>query len=144
MKERAKSQTRKRKGQAYTEFIIVLPLFLIIIAGVIGFGQSLYVKLATEAAAWSATRHAVATLNRDRGISQAILGSRYTLSGFGLNPDSARVQVTMWGGWGRGTQVRTQVCYNVPSPPVPMGEVLSPQEVCSQQTMPVYRWKSQW
>ena len=121
MKERVKSQTRKLKGQSYVEFIIVLPLFLILIAGVNGFGQSLCVKLATEAAAWSATRHAVATLNRDRGINQAILGSRYTLSGFGLNPNSARVQVTMWGGWGRGTRVRTQVCYNVPSPPVPMG-----------------------
>ena len=71
MKERAKSKTRKRRGQSYVEFIIVLPLFLIVIAGVIGFGQSLYVKLATEAAAWSATRHAVATLNRDRGINHA-------------------------------------------------------------------------
>ena len=98
MRRRHKSQ----RGQAYTEFIIVLPLFLIIIAGVIGFGQALYTKLAMEAAAWSACRHAVATLNQNRGVEQALRATRYTLSGFGLNPNNARAQVIYWGGWGRG------------------------------------------
>jgi len=132
------------RGQAYIEFIIVLPLLLILIAGVIWFGQALYTKLAMEAAAWSGCRHAIATLDPDRGTNQAFNAVRYTLSGFGLNPDSAQAQVSTWGQWGRATQVEVQVCYNVPSPPVPLGEVLSPRRICARQTMPVYRWKSRW
>lgn len=135
---------KKQRGQAYTEFIIVLPLFLVIIAGVIGFGQALYTKLAMEAAAWSACRHAVATLDQSRGVQQALTATRYTLSGFGLNPNNARVQVTYWGGWGRGQQVITRICYDVPSPPVPMGAVLAPTEICSRKAMPIEPWQSSW
>ena len=124
-----KGNRKRASGQAYVEFLIVLPLFLVIIAGVIGFGQALYTKLAMEAAAWSGARHATATLNRSRGYSQGVLGARYALYGFGLNPNSAEVDVDYWGGWGRGSNVRVETCYNVPSPPVPMGEVLAPSRI---------------
>jgi Flp pilus assembly protein TadG len=132
------------RGQAYVEFVLVLPLFLIVIAGVVGFGQLLYTKLALEAAAWSGARHAVATLDQARGVNQAYQGARYALDGFGLNPDHAAAQVSVWGAWGRGTQVRARVCYAVPAPPVPFGQILAPQQVCASQTLPVYRWKSKW
>src|SRR3989304_5396801 len=85
--ELSRYATRRLTGQSYIEFILVLPLFLIIIAGVVGFGQLLYTKLALEGAAWAGSRHGVATLNQARGTQQAYLGARYTLSGFGLNPD---------------------------------------------------------
>ena len=132
------------RGQAYVEFVLVLPLFLIVIAGVVGFGQVLYTKLAMEAAAWSGARHAVATLNQNRGVSQAYLGARYALDGFGLNPDHATAQVSLWGQWHRGVQVRARVCYNVPAPPVPFGQILAPQQMCASETMPIYKWKSKW
>ena len=135
---------KSQSGQAYVEFLIVLPLLLLIVAGITGFGQSLYVKLAVEGAAWSATRHAIATLDETRGTQQAFVAARHTLSGFGLNPNSAQAGVTVWGQWGRGTQVRARVCYPVPPPPVPMGAVFAPSQICAQQTMPVYRWKSRW
>ncbi len=136
--------TRRLTGQSYVEFILVLPLFLIIIVGVVGFGQLLYTKLALEGAAWAGSRHAVATLNQERGMQQAYLASRYALAGFGLNPDSARVQTQIWGQWGRGTQVRVRACYSVPSPPVPLGALIAPEQVCAGQTMAVYKWKSRW
>jgi hypothetical protein len=142
--EKGRRGHRRANGQAYVEFLIVLPLFLVIIAGVIGFGQALYTKLAMEAAAWSGARHATATLNRSRGYSQGVLGARYALYGFGLNPNSAEVDVDYWGGWGRGSNVRVESCYNVPSPPVPMGEVLAPSRVCSRQWMPIEPWQSRW
>lgn len=134
----------KRKGQAYTEFIIVLPLLLLLIAGIIAFGQALYVKLATEAAAWAAARHAAATLSPDRGPQQAFLASRYALQGFGLNPNSAQAYLYAWEGWNRGRRITVQVCYDVPSPPVPYGDYLLPSRICSRQTMAIYRWKSRW
>jgi Flp pilus assembly protein TadG len=126
------------------EFILILPILLVVVAAVIGFGQALYTRLAVDAAAWSACRHAVATLDRNRAVDQAFRATRYTLSGFGLNPDSAQVSVTHWGAWQRGAQVRAQVCYHVPSPPVPLGEMLVPRRVCAQQVMPVYQLKSRW
>ncbi len=134
----------KRQGQAYVEFILVMPIFLIFIAAIIGYGQILYTRLAVDAAAWSSTRHAIASLDETRATNQAFLAARYTLSGFGLNPNSAHVYVTHWGEWQRGTQVRVEVCYDVPSPPVPMGDVLSPGEVCARQIMPVNQLKSKW
>jgi len=135
---------RRSQGQAYVEFIIVLPLLLLLIAGIIGFGQMIYVKLATEAAAWAAARHAVSTLNIDRGPAQAFVASRYALQGFGLNPDSAWVTLWAYGGWNRGSRIQVRVCYDVPPPPVPYGDYLLPSRICSTQTMPVYRWKSRW
>ena len=141
---------RCRRGQSYVEFIMILPLFLLLIAGVIGFGRLLYTRLATEAAAWSGARHAIATMDRDRGVNQAHLASRYTLSGFALDPNTAHTQVSVWGDYGAvgqwegGAQVRVQVCYDVPAPPVPLGEAISPSRVCSQYAMPVYPWKSSW
>jgi hypothetical protein len=136
--------TVHRKGQSYVEFIIVLPLFLIVIAAVIGFGRMLYTKLALEGAAWSGARHAIATLNPSRGVNQAYLGARYTLDGFGLKPDHARLTARVWGQWGRGTQIQVRVCYDVPAPPVPLGSLLAPQQICAGQTMAVYKWKSLW
>ena len=132
------------RGQSLVEFIIVLPLFLLIIAGAVGFGQLLYTKLATQAASWAAVRQSIATLNQDRGLAQARQGALYTLSGFGLNPEHAQQQLTVWGQWGRGTQVRARVCYNVPTPPVPLGEAFVPQTICSSVALPVYQWKSKW
>ena len=137
-------QTDREAGQAYVEFVLVLPLFLLIIVGVVGFGQMLYAKLAMEAAAWSGARHAVATLNQNRGLQQAQLGIRYTLDGFALNPDHATTQVAVWGQWGRGQQIRARVCYAVRAPPVPFGDRLAPSTICGSQTLPVYKWKSKW
>jgi Flp pilus assembly protein TadG len=131
-----------QRGQAYVEFLMVLPLLLLLVAGVIAFGQAFYAKLATQAAAWSGARHAIATVNSSRGAWQAYQAPRYALAGFGLNPSTAQVQV--YGAWGRANDVRVQVCYPVPRPPVPFGDMLVPTEVCSQMTMPVYRWKSRW
>jgi hypothetical protein len=132
------------RGAAATEFVLILPILLIIIAGIMGFGQLLYAKLAMEGAAWSGARHAVATLDRTRGLTQAYLGARYALDGFGLNPDKAQAAVTVWGQWGRGVQTRARVCYTVQSPPVPFGDLFAPQQICGTQTLPVYRWKSKW
>ena len=133
---------KRQEGQAYVEFVMVLPLLLLLVAGVIAFGQGFYAKLATQAAAWSGARHAVATVNSGRGSQQAYQAPRHALAGFGLNPATARVQV--WGSWNRGDDVRVQVCYPVPHPPVPYGDLLLPTEVCSQMVMPTYRWKARW
>lgn len=142
--ERVDDPHASERGAAATEFVLILPILLIIIAGIMGFGQLLYAKLAMEGAAWSGARHAVATVNQTRGLKQAYLGARYALDGFGLNPDKAQATVSVWGQWGRGVQTRARVCYTVQSPPVPFGDVFAPQLICATQTLPVYKWKSKW
>ncbi len=134
---------KRRPGQGYVEFIIVLPLLLLLVAGVIAFGQAFYVKLATQAAAWSGARHAIATVNGQRGVWQGYTAPRYTLAGFGVNPDTAQVTVAA-DVWGRGTNVQVQVCYPVPAPPVPFGDRLIPTNICSKTLMPTYKWKAKW
>lgn len=136
------ARLREQRGQAYVEFVMVLPLLLLLVAGVIAFGQAFYAKLATQAAAWSGTRHAIATVNSARGARQAYQAPRHTLAGFGLNPNTAQVRV--YGAWGRADDVQVRVCYPIPRPPVPFGDLLVPTKVCSRMTMPVYRWKSRW
>ncbi len=131
-------------GAAATEFVLILPILLLIIAGIMGFGQLLYTKLALEGAAWAGARHAVATLNQNRGLTQAYLGARYALDGFGLNPNQAQAEATVWGQWGRGVQTRMRVCYSVSSPPVPLGDLFTPRQICAAESLPVYQWKSKW
>ena len=134
---------RKRHGQGYVEFILVLPLLLLLVAGVIAFGQAFYVKLATQAAAWSGARHAISTVNGNRGVWQGYTAPRYALVGFGVNPETAEVAVYA-ATWGRGTNVQVQVCYPVPPPPVPFGDLLIPTRICSDTLMPTYKWKAKW
>lgn len=141
---RADDSRASERGAAATEFVLILPILLLIIAGIMGFGQLLYTKLALEGAAWSGARHAVATLQQDRGIHQAYLGTRYALAGFGLNADKAQAYVTVWGQWKRGVQTRARVCYTVPAPPVPLGEIFVTKQICATQTLPIYKWKSKW
>ena len=135
---------RSINGQAYLEFLFVLPLLLLIIAGVVGFGQLLYTKLAVEAAAWASAREGIATLNQGRGLGQSYLAARYTLDGFGLNPEHAQQYMKIWGQWQRGTQLRARVCYRVPAPPVPLGSLFLPSTICASETLPIYQWKSKW
>lgn len=135
---------KRKRGQAYVEFLLVLPLLLIIVAGVIGFGRLMYGKLAVQAAAWASCRHAVASLDEYRATQQAGWAARYTLNGFSLSPDAAQVTVSHTGQWMRGTPVTVRVCYNVSVAEIPLGNVIAPQQVCASQTMPVNQLKSRW
>jgi hypothetical protein len=140
-RRRGKSITRR--GQSYVEFLMVVPVLLLVLAALIAFGQMLYTKLGLEAASWAATRHAIATLDDERGVSQAHLAARYSLDGYGLNVDAAQVKVRHWGKWGRGTLVRSTVCYQLPDAPIPMG-IFRSLTLCSDHRLPVYQWKSDW
>ncbi len=43
-------ERRRERGQSYVEFVIALPLFMIMIAAVTWYGQALYTRLAVDAA----------------------------------------------------------------------------------------------
>ena len=135
---------RGQRGQSYVEFILVLPLLLLLVAGSVSFGHYLYAQLAVEAACWSGARHAVATLSQERGLQQGYDAVRYTLQGFGVDPAKSRANIRVWGSWGRGRQLSTTVCVDIEPPPIPFAEMFVEKEMCATQTMAVYKWKSEW
>jgi Flp pilus assembly protein TadG len=100
------------RGQAYLEFIILLPLVLLLIAGVIFFGRVLYVKIALDNAAYDGSRAGVESLNTGRELQQASNAARWTLAGYHLDPGAARVTVGGFTG-GRGNRIWCQVAFNV-------------------------------
>lgn len=100
-------------GQAYIELVMVLPLFLIVIAGLIFFGRVLYVKIALDMASYDACRAAVEALKPGDGVSQGTVAGQETLKGFYLNPAGAKVAISPAGGWARGTPVRCDASYDL-------------------------------
>ncbi len=100
-------------GQAYVELVMGLPVFLLIIAGLIFFGRVLYVKIALDMASYDACRAAVEALRPGEGINQGMTAGRQTLAGFYLNPGGASLSVTPAGGWARGTPIQCSAAYDL-------------------------------
>ncbi|HIC94549.1 MAG TPA: pilus assembly protein [Anaerolineae bacterium] len=101
------------RGQAYIELIMVLPVLLVLIAGVIFFGRILYLKIALDMASYDGVRAAVEALEEQAGISQGIAAAYNTLAGFHINPAGAGIEVVSVGPWTRGAQVYCRVSYNL-------------------------------
>ena len=104
--------SRGERGQAYLEFIILLPVVLLLIAGVIFFGRVLYVQIALDNAAYDGMRAGIASLNTGRELQQANAATRETLAGYYLDPYAARIAVGGFTG-GRGNRLWCQVAFNV-------------------------------
>ncbi|MBU0493818.1 MAG: pilus assembly protein [Chloroflexi bacterium] len=100
------------RGQAYLEFILLLPVVLLLIAGVIFFGRVLYVKVALDNAAYDGVRAGIESLSAGREHEQATLAARSTLAGYNIDPRPAQVHVGGYLG-GRGNRLYCQVQYNI-------------------------------
>ena len=104
---------RKKRGQAYVEFIMVLPILLILVAAVIFFGRILYLKIALDMASYDGVRAAVEALDEQAGISQGVAAAYNTLTGFHINPAGAGIEVVPVGAWTRGTRVYCRISYEL-------------------------------
>ncbi len=107
------SFSRDPRGQAYIEFILVLPLTLLVIAALIFFGRVLYVKIALDMATYDACRAAVESMQGDDGLAQGHAAGYNTLRGFNLNVGAANITIAPQGAWQRGTRVLCQAGFNV-------------------------------
>jgi len=99
-------------GQAYIEFLLLLPIALLLIAGVIFFGRVLYVQIALENAAYDGLRAGIASLNSGREVQQAQDAVKWTMAGYHLDARDARTQVGGYLG-GRGHLMFVKVDYYV-------------------------------
>jgi len=110
---------RGSKGQALAEFVMVLPLLLVVLAGLIFFGRLLYVRIALDMASYDCVRTAVEALEANAGITQGRIAALNTLSGFGLDASGAGISIASVGAWERGAQVFCRVSYNLEVGDVP-------------------------
>ncbi|MCC7163500.1 MAG: pilus assembly protein [Anaerolineae bacterium] len=114
-----------QSGQGYIEFMLVLPLFLLTIAGLILFGRVLYVKLALDMTTYDACRAAVEAMDQTDGIAQGNAAGRNTLHGFFLNAGAVRLAILPQGAWGRGTRVMCQARFNLYVGDIPLAGTIS-------------------
>ena len=134
-------------GQAYIELVMVLPLFLIVIAGLIFFGRVLYVKIALDMASYDACRAAVEALRPSDGISQGIVAGQQTLAGFDLNAAGATVSISPAGEWTRGTPIQCIARYDLFVGDIPgVASIANGSGVPIQSTTwsRVELWRSDW
>jgi uncharacterized protein (UPF0333 family) len=146
---RAGGCTTQEAGQAYLEFLLILPLLLALIAGILYFGRVLYAKIAVDNAAYDCVRTAAEAMQQDgaQGRYQGETVAINTLEGFYLNRRGGSAAVAYPGSWGRGQEVACQVRYNVSLGGVPFVEWLDvPRQLLIQSTthLRVEEYKSQW
>jgi Flp pilus assembly protein TadG len=96
------------RGQASVEFILVIPLLLIVAAAVVQVAYSLNCYLGVTAASREGARKGAET-NSAGAARQAALSAASTLPG-----ERPRVEVAFPQGRSRGDQVRVTVIYKVP------------------------------
>jgi Flp pilus assembly protein TadG len=101
---------RDERGQALTEFALVLPIIALLLFGVIQFGIAFnnYLTL-TDAVRAGARKGAVArhlTTNREAAIEQTVVDAATDLKGTGLD-----VTVSVDPGWEQGADVTVTATY---------------------------------
>ena len=123
----------REEGQAYVEFLLVMPLYIVLIVGATYFGRAWYAKIAAEVAAYDGTRTAIEAMGEPQGVWQGMVAARQTLAGFYLDPAHADVRVVPVDVWGRGQAVRCDVRYRVDLSGVPLIELIG-----ADPTLPVW------
>jgi hypothetical protein len=135
------------QGQGYVEFLLVMPLFVVLIIGATYFGRAWYAKIAAEVAAYDGTRTAIEAMGEPQGVWQGIVAARQTLAGFYLDPAHADVRVVPVDVWGRGQAVRCDVRYRVDLSGVPLIEWIGADPtlaVWARGVGQVEAYKSEW
>ena len=134
------------RGQAAIEMLIALPVLLMILAGVLGFGRVLFAALAVDQAAFTGGRYAAESLNPHQAAYQAYRATAWNLTNNGL--DAAQMAWHLQAGnWQRGGTVANRVGVAVPVGDIPLAPLIFGGErvtLWQEATFRVQRWKSRW
>lgn len=135
----------KESGQALVEMLIALPLLLLLLAAVIGFGRIMFVGLAVDQAAFSGGRFAAESLSVEQVGFQAYRATAWNLSSSGLDPGRADWRLYA-GRWGRGNEVRNRVAVAVSVSDLPLAPAIfgEPVILSQESAFRIERWKSRW
>jgi uncharacterized protein (UPF0333 family) len=117
MKKQLKEYNTKKKSDEYgnvmLELALVMPLFLLLLSGIIQFGFILNAKVAVNSASYEASRTATLADNPEQAAIQSIEDyAKSTLPGWSFdNRLKARISIS---GSDPGDTVSVQVVYKIP------------------------------
>jgi Flp pilus assembly protein TadG len=134
------------RGQAALEMLIALPLLLLVLAAVLGFGRVLFVGMAVDQAAFSGGRFAAESLNPQQAAYQAYRAGAWNLTESGLDA-SQMVWRLSAPTWQRGGTVTNQVAVAVNVADIPLAPLIfgaGRVPVAQAATFRIERWKSRW
>ncbi len=137
---------RDERGQAALEMLIALPLLLLILAAVLGFGRVLFVGMAVDQAAFAGGRFAAESLDPYQAAYQAYRASAWNLADSGLDAGPMAWRLSS-PGWQRGETVTNEVGLTVGLGDIPLAPALfGADRVTLRQaaTFRIERWKSRW
>ena len=130
-------------GQAVLEMVVVLPFLALLVAAALAFGPLIYIRLATQQAAYDCALAAAQSLDAARGIQQGLFAANESFGAFNLNNDRASVQV--YGSWERSGVITCSISYNVPTGAFPFhGLITIPSQIDHAVSVPPQSIKSQW
>lgn len=139
---------KREEGFALTEFALVLPLFIVLAAGVFYFGRITYAKIAADMASYDCVRTAAEALDAGHGQAQGLRAAQDTIEGFYMGGAPPRVVVYAPNGWKRGRQVRCRVSYGISLKGVPLIHLLASSKpkfkVVSETALRIEEYKSRW
>ncbi len=128
------------------EMLIALPLLLLILAAVIGFGRVLFVALAVDQAAFTGGRYAAESLNPYQAVYQSYRATALNLTANGIDAVPMAWQLDA-AGWQRGGTVTNYVGVAVPVNDIPLAPLLFGGDrvtLWQGATFRIERWKSRW
>ena len=141
-----KSQSRSEHGQALVELALVLPFFLLLIAGAMWFGPQAYAKLASDTISYDCATAASQSLDATLGVKQGRVAAFETGRGFRIPRANVDITVIPPARWDRGQPVACSVGVNVYGGGLPLVSAFfpTPQRVTSRTQLLIEIYKSRW
>lgn len=133
----------EQHGQAILEMAVVIPLLALLLAAAFAFGPLVYVKLATQQAAYDCALSAAQSLDGATGRYQGATAAHESFSAFNLQPGRAEIHV--FGNWERGGRVTCEVNYHISTGAFPFhGIIPIPDMLGYTVVLPPQSNKSEW
>ena len=141
-----KSQSRNEHGQALVELALVLPFFLLLIAGAMWFGPQAYAKLASDTMSYDCATAASQSLDATLGVKQGRVAAFETGRGFRIPRANVDITVIPPARWDRGQPVACSVGVDVYGGGLPLVSAFfpTPQRVTSRTQLLIEIYKSRW